>query len=136
MLSVERFLWLLLDKVGADDAADPSESESMNSMVAIASSMACKLNLNCSQVWMRPQRILRIFRRISKICALVIGLLVCRILSKHTSTKIKVPERPIPAEQWTTLGATEADGCFEVTVCRNFKKVEVEAGTPKSGQVK
>ena len=50
--------------------------------------------------------------------------------------KYILPDRPMPAEQWMILGESDVDGCFEETACRNFKKVDVECGTPKSGQVK
>ena len=56
--------------------------------------------------------------------------IVCRILSRA----MKVPERPTPAEQWTTTGR-----CSGVTRSRKARTKRTRvcggSGTPKSGQV-
>ena len=109
---------------------------SINSIVFIASSMACKLNLNWSGVCTNPPLMALIFINVSMICVLAKGFLVLLILSRQASTRMKVPDRPIPAEQWTMLGASGLEGCMEVTVFKNLRKVAVDPGTPKSGHVK
>ena len=56
--------------------------------------------------------------------------------TRHESTRQKVPERPIPALQWTTGGPTlELRAPHSRTVKRKSKNAEGDSGTPKSGHV-
>ena len=56
---------------------------------------------------------------------------------RHESTRTKEPERPIPAEQWTTAGPALSLSRLpdSRTAPRNSRKVSGQLGTPKSGQV-
>lgn len=56
--------------------------------------------------------------------------------TKHVSTKQKVPDLPIPAEQWTTAGPTFSSRAPDfLTSAKNRKNAVGLGGTPKSGQV-
>lgn len=54
----------------------------------------------------------------------------------HESTKENVPERPIPALQWTTAGPWSIPSAPDSrTLKRKLRKDAGDSGTPKSGQV-
>jgi hypothetical protein len=56
--------------------------------------------------------------------------------TKHVSTKQKVPDLPIPAEQWTMGGPTFSSRAPDfLTSAKNPKNAEGLRGTPKSGHV-
>jgi len=54
------------------------------------------------------------------------GFRVSFIRVKQESARMKVPDRPTPAEQWTTLGAEAEEGCLDVTVYKNLRNADVE----------
>lgn len=120
VLSVDLFLVLLKENpaplLSLCSASASKGSLEIKSILAIPSSMACKQNRYCSQVWMSPHRIDLIRSKESVIWVLVMGFLVCFIKDRQESARMKVPDRPTPAEQWTTLGDSAEDGCLEVTM--------------------
>ena len=66
-------------------------SVSENSISNIPSSMDWRQNLNCSQVWINPQRMVLILAKESMICERVMDFCVCFILAKQVSAKMNVP---------------------------------------------
>lgn len=55
---------------------------------------------------------------------------------RQVSTRQKVPERPMPALQWTTTGPwSELRHPDSRTLNRKLRKEAGDSGTPKSGQV-
>lgn len=55
---------------------------------------------------------------------------------KQESTRQNVPDLPIPAEQWTIAGPTDASRTpASLTFLKNSRNAVGEVGTPKSGQV-
>ena len=53
--------------------------------------MDSRQNLNCSQVWINPQRMVLILAKESMICERVMDFCVCFILAKQVSAKMNVP---------------------------------------------
>jgi hypothetical protein len=63
-------------------------------------------------------------------------LRVIHTKTRHESTKQKVPERPMPAEQWTTGGPTFwSRAPLSRTTIRKLRNAVGLSGTPKSGHV-
>lgn len=57
------------------------------------------------------------------------------ILKRILSNAMNVPERPTPAEQWTTIGLFVSMEHRSRNALTNFTKVCGGSGTPKSGHV-
>ena len=62
--------------------------------------IASTLNFSCCSVWIRPFRYVLKSRRVSR-TSFRSSLTPMEASTKHVSTRTRVPERPIPAEQWT-----------------------------------
>lgn len=57
-------------------------------------------------------------------------------IERHASTRQNVPERPMPALQWTIGGPASASKAPDFcTVSKKSRNAIGEDGTPKSGQV-
>ncbi len=71
-----------------------------------------------------------------RIIFLFLVLVIQLTKTRQVSTREKVPDRPIPALQWTTAGPwsipSEPDSR---TLNRKFRKLAGDSGTPKSGHV-
>ena len=97
--SVDRFLQnivLFIPPLASEAPPPPTTpldscSVSENSISNIPSSMDWRQNLNCSQVWINPQRMVLILAKESMICERVMDFCVCFILAKQVSAKMNVP---------------------------------------------